>query len=83
MPSSISFSPNGGEAQPTSTWSVITAVMVAAPLPVDIALALVRPFSLMKARTTLSVEEPAVEKAMVWPLRSFSVLIGDEVLTNQ
>ena len=61
LPSSISFSPNGGEAQPTSTWSVITAVMVAGPLPVGIILAVVRSFSLMKARTTLSVEEPAVE----------------------
>ncbi len=34
LPSSISFRPNGGEAQPTSTWSVITVVSVEVGLPV-------------------------------------------------
>ncbi len=72
-PSSTSLRPNG-VAKPMLTWPVIVAVMVAGPPPVDIGLA-VRLFSLMKARTMLSVDEPRVEKAMVWPLVSFSVLM--------
>src|SRR5215207_1128392 len=57
--------------------------MVAGPLPVGIAFAVVRPFSLMKARTMLSVDDPDVEYAIVRPLRSFKVLMGEEALTNQ
>src|SRR5689334_2811632 len=83
LPSSISLRPPGGEAQPASTWSVITAVRVAGAPPVETARAEVRPFSLMKARTTLSVEEPAVEYAMVWPLRSLRDLIGEATFTYQ
>src|SRR5579883_731335 len=80
LPSSISLRPNGGEAQPTSTWPVMTAVSVDDGLPVAIGLT----FSLnssMKARTTLLVDEPLVENAMVfW---SVSFFIGEDVLAYQ
>src|SRR5216683_6132115 len=65
LPSSISLRPNGGEAQPTSTWSVMTAVRVDDGLPVAIGFT----FSLnssMKARTTLLVDDPLVENAIVF-----------------
>src|SRR5665647_544172 len=76
LPSSISLRPNGGEAQPISTWSVITVVSVVAGLPVAVGLAAVSLNSLMKARTILWVDEPLVEKAMVWPSASLIVLIA-------
>src|SRR4030081_3374348 len=65
---------HGAHPQPTSTCPVMTWVVVAAGLPMATALAL-RPSSLMKARTTLWVEAPLVEKAMVLPSVSFIVLI--------
>src|SRR5262245_53745483 len=81
--SSISFRPNGGEAQPMSTWSVITAVSVDEGLPVGVGFALT-PNSLTKARTMLWVDEPLVEKAMVFlSVVSASALIGDDVLAYQ
>src|SRR5664279_4323057 len=76
LPSSISLRPNGGEAQPISTWSVITVVSVVGGLPVAVGLAAVSLNSLMKARTMLWVDEPLVEKAMVWPSASLIVLIA-------
>src|ERR1700730_661299 len=83
LPSSISLRPNGGEAQPTSTWSVITAVSVDEGLPVVIGFTLSL-YSSMKARTIESVDDPLVEKAMVFlSVRSVSFLIGDEVLAYQ
>src|SRR5579871_2359028 len=83
LPSSISLRPNGGDAQPTSTWSVITAVSVDDGLPVAIGFTLSLNSS-MKARTTLFVEEPLVENAMVFlSVRSVSFLIGDDVLAYQ
>jgi ABC-type spermidine/putrescine transport system permease subunit II len=60
LPSSISLSPKGGDAQPTSTWSVMTAVSVALGLPVACGIA-VSLNSSRKARTTLWVEDPLVE----------------------
>src|SRR5215471_12876224 len=83
LPSSISLRPNGGAAQPMSTWSVITAVRVEEGLPVGVGFALTSN-SLTKARTTLFVDEPLVENAMVFlSVVSLSVLIGDEVLAYQ
>src|SRR5262245_4384715 len=83
FPSSISLRPNGGDAQPMSTWSVMTAVSVEEGLPVGVGFALTSN-SLMKARTTLCVDEPLVEKAIVFlSVVSFSVLIGDNVLAYQ
>ena len=81
-PASISFRPNGGEAQPTSTWSVITAVSVEEGLPVGVGLAL-RSNSLMKASTIELVEEPRVENAIVLSSVSFRVLIGEDVFAYQ
>src|SRR5580700_6770892 len=83
LPSSISLRPNGGEAQPTSTWSVMTAVRVDDGLPVAIGLALSLNSS-MKARTTLLVEEPLVENAMVFlSVRSVSFWNFADVLAYQ
>src|SRR5262249_18693509 len=83
LPSSISLRPNGGAAQPMSTWSVITAVRVDDGLPVGVGFALT-PNSLTKARTTLCVDDPFVENPMVvLSVVSFRVLIGDEVLAYQ
>src|SRR6187455_3427364 len=82
LPSSISFRPNGGEAQPTSTWSVITAVSVEEGLPVGVGLAF-RSNSFTKASTIELVEEPRVENAIVLSLVSFRVLIGEDVFAYQ
>ncbi len=57
LPSSISLRPNGGEAQPTSTWSVITAVSVEEGLPVAIGFTFSL-YSSMKARTIELVDDP-------------------------
>src|SRR3954469_5728182 len=81
-PASISFRPNGGEAQPTSTWSVITAVRVEEGLPVGVGLAF-RSNSFMNASTIELVEEPRVENAIVLSLVSFRVLIGEDVFAYQ
>src|SRR5271170_724464 len=83
LPSSISLRPNGGEAQPTSTWSVMTAVNVEEGLPVVIGFAF-NLYSSTKARTIESVDDPLVEKAMVFlSVRSVSFLIGDDVFAYQ
>src|SRR5258708_32620136 len=83
LPSSIALRPNGGEAQPTSTWSVMTAVRVDDGLPVAIGFALSLNSS-MKARTTLLVDDPLVENAMVFlSVRSVSLFTGDEVFAYQ
>src|SRR5262252_2326614 len=82
FPLSISLSPNGGADQPTSTWSVMTWVRVADGFPVGTGVA-VKLNSLMNARTTLSVDEPFVENAIVCPLVSCSVLIGDDAFAYQ
>src|ERR1043165_302346 len=81
-PASISFRPHGGEAQPTSTWSVITAVSVEEGLPVGVGLAL-RSNSFMNASTIELVEEPRVENAIVLSAVSFRVLIGEAALAYQ
>src|SRR6266568_3878608 len=52
-------------------------------LPVAIGLAPVSLNSSTKARTTELVDEPLVENAMLWPLASLMVLIGDEALAYQ
>jgi hypothetical protein len=57
-------------------------VSVTDGLPVAIGFA-VSLNSSMKARTMLCVDEPLVEKAMVCPLVSCSVLIGEDVLAYQ
>ena len=51
-------------------------VSVEAGLPVAVGLAAVSLNSLMKARTTLWVDEPLVENAMLWPSASLMVLIA-------
>ena len=53
-------SPNGGAAQPTSTWPDITAVRFAAGPPIAVGFAL-RSYCLMNAVTMPWVEEPLVE----------------------
>src|SRR5215813_11838074 len=83
LPSLSSFRPNGGAAQPISTWSLITAVSVADGLPVAIGFALVSLNSSTKARTTELVEEPLVEKAIEWPSASLIDLIGEDALAYQ
>src|SRR5688500_10764831 len=82
LPSSISLRPKGGAAQPTSTWSVITAVSVADGFPVGVGLAF-RLNSLTKASTMLWVDEPLVEKASVLPSASFKVLMGEDAFAYQ
>src|ERR1700730_13647163 len=83
LPSSISLTPNGGEAQPAATRSVMTAGGVDDGLPVAIGFT----FSLsswMKARTMLLVDEPLVENAMVFlSVRSVSFFTGEDVLAYQ
>src|SRR5712692_9913957 len=74
--------PNGGPAQPTSTWPDITWVRVEGGLPVATGLAL-RSCCLMKAVTMAWVEAPLVEYAMVLPLASCKVLIGESDRTYQ
>src|SRR5262249_60237291 len=68
-PSSSGLRLNGATDQPTSTWRVITWVMVALTSPVATGLAL-SPYSSMKRSTAMLVEEPAVEYAMVLSLAS-------------
>ena len=80
--SSICLKPNGGEAQPTSTWPDMTAVSVADGLPVAVGFAF-RPNSLMKASTIEWVEEPLVEYAMVLPSVSCSFAMPDSVFAYQ
>src|SRR5215471_4298877 len=83
LPSSISFRPNGGDAQPTSTWSVMTAVSVDDGLPVAIGFTF-NLYSSIKARTMLLVDEPLVEYAMVFlSVRSVSFFTGEDVLAYQ
>src|SRR5215467_728306 len=83
LPSSISLRPKGGDAQPMSTWSVITAVRVADGLPVGVGFA-ATPSSLTKARTIEWVDEPLVENAMVFlSVVSLRVLMFDDVLAYQ
>ena len=60
LPSSISLSPNGGAAQPTSIWPDMTEVSVAGGLPVFSGLALM-PWVLIRPSTRTLVEEPVVE----------------------
>src|SRR3979490_2776903 len=81
--SSSSFRPKGGADQPLSACTVLTAASVEPGLPVAIGLALVSLNSSMKARTTELVDDPLVENAMVWPLASLMVLIGEEALAYQ
>src|SRR5215472_6840662 len=83
LPSSISLRPNGGDAQPTSTWSVMTAVSVDDGFPVAIGFTLSLNSS-MKARTMLLVDEPLVENAMVFlSVRSASFFTAEDVLAYQ
>ena len=60
FPSLISRRPNGGAAQPMSTWPDMTAVSVAAGPPVAVGFAFA-PSSLMNATTMLFELEPLVE----------------------
>src|SRR5215471_5087462 len=82
FPSLISLKPNGGAAHPTSTWLVMTAVRVEDGLPVAVGFA-PRPNSLMNASTTLWVEDPLVENAIVLPSVSFKLRIGEEAFAYQ
>src|SRR5262245_18904469 len=83
LPSWISFRPNGGAAQPMSTWPLITAVSVPGGLPVAVGLALV-PSSSTNAITMLLELDPLVEYAMVlFAVASFRLLIGDSAFTYQ
>src|SRR5580692_4310597 len=83
LPSSSAWMPNGGVAQPTSIWPDITCVKVGGGPPVATGLAAARPYSLMMASTIAWVDEPTVEYAMVAPLASLMVLIGDAAGTYQ
>src|SRR5450432_2196600 len=74
--------PNGGADQPMSTWPVIVWVKVEDGLPVAIGLACA-PNSRLNASTARLVDEPLVEYAMVLPLASLMLLMGDAAGTYQ
>src|SRR5262249_46995107 len=81
-PSSSGLRLNRATDQPTSTWRVITWVMVALTSPVATGLAL-SPYSSMKRSTAILVEEPAVEYAMVLSLASRIDCTGESATTYQ
>src|SRR6476619_3293600 len=82
LPCSRSSTPSGGDDQPISIWPDITAVHVLAELPVAVGLS-ATPDSLVSPSTMTLVEEPVLEKAMVFPAASLIERIGESARTYQ
>src|SRR5437588_6315158 len=82
LPACSASMPNGGPAQPISTWPDITCTKVAADVPVATAL-MSTPACRISAMVARLDEEPAAEKAMVLPAASARERIGEEAGTYQ
>src|SRR5690242_17086196 len=82
LPSRAAAMPNGGDDHPMPICPDMTCVKVAAVPPVATGFA-ATPYCLRKASTSIWLDEPAVEYAMVCPPASFMPRTGESARTYQ